>query len=288
MNNSSFSLIHTDSNDAAFMTSATFELCRVIIDVLCLLSVVLNLSAILAVTLGVSDKRPIHKFLVSLSISEILYSILTLIQNYIFLETVHATTFSLIVLVQFHLVLLAVDQYTAVCKPLYHIAYFSPVRSNRMVACIWMIYVIIWIICVLQSLLRNQTAQFSNLFMILDAVLLNLVCLILLFLNSKIILEIRKIGIQPTQGFASRNINRKGVSTVFLIFLTYSLFHMPYICAGIVSIVKPSQYASLLVYLFFTVLNLNLVCDPLIYSFRMREVRKGYRVAFNRIKNVSN
>ena len=163
---------------------------------------------------------------------------------------------------------------------------FSPVRSNRMVACIWMIYVIIWIVCVLQSLLRNQTAQFSNLFIMLDAVLLNLVCLILLFLNSKILLEIRKIGIQPTQGFASRNINRKGVSTVFLIFLTYMLFHMPYIWTVIFSIVKPSQDAFLLVY-FFTVLSLNLVCDPLIYSFRMREVRKGYRVAFNIIKNVS-
>ena len=281
------SLLHTQnitSTDLSWEPSIMRYVCVRIAFTLCTASIIFNSSAALAVSLGVKEKRPIHKFLISLSASETMYATSLFFEsdNLITLATTLQVTSML--LQQLNLVLLASDQYVAVCMPLHYNYYFSDAKANKWVVGLWCVWIVSEVTFILIYTFCNGKST-NTFFLIFDVTTLIVTCFMLLSIYGKILQVVRRIGVQPSVGISSQNVNRKGIYTVIVIFLTYALFHLPYICISLLLIGDDSTfkiYYSDALSMAFVVMCLNLICDPLTYSVRMSEIRKAYKRIFRR------
>ena len=277
----------------------------------CIGLVISSLVGILSNTLGIAslkkgivELRPVHRFLINLSITEIVVCASTwtfpvmymlpcdTVIHYIY--AVSVVIFSIGMLGQVgSLLLLAIDHYFAIMYPLKYLLFLSDRRCNILIAVQWCIAITVYTtynVCNKLSCgvyaVSTELYDFTN--YCVEASTVYLIYFALVFMSIfaiyiRVLMDIYRMVKfdQPLNNHAV--LNKKAIKTTFMILGTYFVFNVP---GYVVSVALPSLgLAEHLGPRVFALLNcftlLNCTCDPLIYSLRMRDVRRGLVTIFS-------
>ena len=189
-------------------------------------------------------------------------------------------------------VLLAINRYLAICKPFIVHEWSTPTRVRIQVVCVVMC-------CILFNIPRFFTMEikqlgiknpntgetvlyviYNSVFMTLFSVLLPLA--ILTVLNSRIVLEIRKINLRARNRIGSESVNEDNITRVMvMIILILLICHTPDSIRKIVEILVPFNKRGCHTPYYYTHLSCNLLIvlnssvNFILYYF----IRKGFRQA---------
>ena len=268
-----------------------FEVGIHILDALKGLSIILNAVALVAIVRGIVEKKPVHKFLISLCLSDMLVSFTT----FLAMKFVHMiplclsnllTVFS-VGAVQGSSVVLALDQYIAVCHPFRHVVWLTPRRTHVILTAIWVISLIHSCIYYIGAKFQDNddcltNYEYSKNWLIIWICISVVVLITLIVLNLRVVLAIRKIGTMQLGGTVNSTPSRKGFVTAAIIVGTYILFNTPVDCAYLLMYlgVLPEFQTGLIYLISLYWSMLNPLIDPFIFSVRMPEVREAYRKVY--------
>ena len=277
----------------------------------CIGLVISSLVGILSNTLGIAslkkaivELRPVHRFLINLSISEIVvcastwtFPVMYMLPCDTIIYYIHAVSvviFSIGLLGQVGcLLLLAIDHYFAIIYPLKYLLFLSERRCYILIVVQWCIAIAVHTTYVVYSILScgsypvsKEPYDFSNYCVEASAVYLiyfALVFLTIFVIYIRVLMEIYRMGkfSQPLNNHAG--LNKKAIKTTFMILGTYFVFEVP---GYVVSVALPSlgltEHLGPRVFALLTCFTqLNCTCDPLIYCLRMRDVRRGFVTIFS-------
>ena len=268
---------------------------------LCIAGAVLNIIALVAIKFAQTNtKLPKHLFLISLNLSDILISVSSAVTDVIILSDVqwcridHQMNFFIFTgyaaLVS-SLVCLGFDLYIALCFPLRYQSIMTSRRATIAIVALW-----IWSAMVASCLfpcqwlsMASSGKDFCNAPPTLCTLFLGIyvghcsicACMIIL-LYFKVFCTICRMSsvVTPYQSAATdanAKSTRKSLVTVFLIGITLAIFLLPLYFA---LLLPQSKYYGIIIDICLNWSMLNNIADPLIYSFRMSDIRKGYTKMF--------
>ena len=274
----------------------------------------MNAVAIAAIKMAIYDIRPVHYFLINLSVTDMLICVTKwprlIVYSYPSFHFDRALN-DLIVSVELTLrfmglmamLLLGIDQYVAVCHPLRYTAILTKKRIMILIVFSWFLAICIgniqYPIRVVYMLVYSEgfyddvpykeswSAQELGIY-----ICGGLLTISILFVYSRVLIEITKshrhVGPIPANvgnGSKGRQSNKKAFKTIGLVVGTYLIFHVPIYCLqGLSKNICSNIFRQLSRY-FDIWAFLNNIADPLIFSLRMRDVRQGYnKICCNRYK----
>ena len=213
----------------------------------------------------------------------------------------------------FNLLLMAFDHYLAILKPLHHDRILSKKRTRIVIIIFWILAFVIGFsdfyaeVNIISKIKKEFQSTFCEAVYITryqcEYAVFAVLCIIyptLILLYTRMCIHIRtltspgqhdQIGSESEQHFRQQKIdkrNRKAVGTTLLILGTFSVCWLPnFLFQTITSIYAEINHPitlskpvlNLLRYFdktFLILLLINCCLDPLIYSFRLREIRLGY------------
>ena len=290
--------LNSSDDGLAFLDNTFIKVAQIIMIPMTALAVIANTMAIFAIVFGVTSKRPIHRLLISISVSDSLASLAIVLVGRGYLVCEIASMFVAGgTAVELNLFFLALDQYVAVCHPFRHPAIFSPTRTNIALSYVWIASILSGLLYYLVSITSNDSSahvicigisQFERIWFFISTICIHLLVLpTFVFLYTKVFLAVRNIDKVPTQTRAPNIINKKGIMTTLIIASIFMMLHLPMsVLTGTVSlgIVDPSTGVKF-VFGFFLSSIMNSIVDPFVYSLRFPDVREGYRrVCFPRYR----
>ena len=268
------------------------------------LVILLNSVAIAALRIAIKDMQPVHYFLLNLGITNIglpLTSLAVLLLRTCRLRHISEAfdvTFNLVA--EANLLLLAIDLYVALCHPLRHLSLLTTKRVKWMIIVTWITavvfgtskisYALIYAMSFGKDICHCLVLQRSQSVLVIMCgvhVILTFALVLLTYLRIIWMLAKRNRTVYTEEQEASNRTtkNKKAFITIGAILGTYLLFYIP------VRVAVPLMYSSTLgKSTMYSVARLaimwsliNGICDPLIYSLRMREIRKGYTEIYRKI-----
>ena len=280
----------------------------------CIGLVISSLVGILSNTLGIAslkkaivELRPVHHFLINLSITEIVlcastwtFPVMYMLQCdtvIYYIYEVSTVIFGIGMLGQVgSLLLLAIDHYFAIIYPLKYLLFLSKRCCYILIAVQWCIAIAVYTIYIVYNILScgfypvsNGPYDFSNYCVEASAVYLIYFALVFMSIFAiyiRVLMEIYRMAKfdQPLNNHAG--LNKKAIKTTFIILGTYFVFNVPgYVVSVVLSSLGLTEHLGPRV---FALLNcftlLNCTCDPLIYCLRMRDVRRGCVTIYSEFK----
>ena len=259
-----------------------------------------NIMALSAIHFAIKELTPKHVFLSSLSISDsliaVVISLFSLLKPgmdedcapalMIFGGMVSAMYFVVIG----NLTLLAFDLYVAICKPLYYEMILTPRRTKGMIVAIWGIALVIgysplWGRGVFLGTLKTGfcsdpvISAAKRIWRISMCVFCGCSGLASLIFYAKVLREVLGIKerVEPNSAhLGSQQKHKKAIKTILLVTGTMLLFMLPAFSINLLLDKKSIEYmVSRPITITWSLLNC--IADPLIYSFRMGEIRAGYK-----------
>ena len=269
---------------------------------LCIAGAVLNIIALVAIKYAQTNtKLPKHLFLISLNLSDILISVSSAVADVLILSDVHWCsiidhmhffTFAGYAALASSLVCLGFDLYIALCFSLRYQSIMTSRRATIAIVALW-----IWSAMVSTCLfacqwlsMASSGKDFCNAPPTLCTLFLGIygghcfICTCLIsFFHLKVLCTIRRMSstVTPYQSAAAdanAKSTRKSLVTVFLIGFTLAMFLLP---SYVALLLPQSKYYGLILDICVNWSMLNNIADPLIYSFRMSDIRKGYTKMFS-------
>ena len=267
------------------------------LEIIAMAGIISNVLGVIALKMMHEEFRPVHRFLVNLSIVDIVTCISTSgITPYHFwpcskvIQTIHfisKNVFNTCLLSQAgSLLILALDHYFAIVTPLR----YCLILNKR---CCFMLITIQWIgttaitsASIACTLLLSQQDGLYDIAVYCEAVRIvhflyfGLVLGSMTLIYIRVLFEIKKITDRNLIGASTLRHNAKAIKTTFLILGTYFAFVIP----TLVTKAMNTAFIPIIRIIFLCWLLMNSICDPFIYSLRMRDVRQGYRIMLNRCK----
>ena len=253
-------------------------------------SVIVNTMAIIAIVVGVPAKRPVHKLLISVSLSDCLLSLaIVLVGRRVLVCEIAGVCVVGGTAAELTLFMLALDQYVAICHPFRHPIIFSPTRTHILIGYLWTNSLVSGLVYYIVSITSNERSdniicigisQFERIWFFISSICLHLILLpIFAFLYTRVFLEVRKIDKVPNRSRSTPLINIKGMLTTLIIAGIFMMMFLPMsILTGIVSLgILDRLTATRFVFGFFLSAILNSIFDPFLYTLRLPDVREGYR-----------
>ena len=271
---------------------------------------ILNILSIAAVILSTGELVAQQYFLINLSIGDILMALVSLPKlvalhlNYdscglffvknTLLATVHIAS-------EMALLLLGLDLYIMLYHPLKHKILLNPVRARLLCVGGWLVGALIGcghlVTTVITSLVEDKdicdvdlsTASLHKSALV-GCFYVPVAVFSMLLLYGRIARGLsRKTGKDSFRGRSTRKTGpstkvRKAFLTIMVILVTYLCCYLPTRCIYLYAILmKNKNYNLKYIYRGLSMLAfVNGICDPLVYSLRMRNVRAGYKVMFRR------
>ena len=268
---------------------------------LCITGAVLNIIALVAMKVAkINTKLPKYLFLISLNLSDILISVSSAVADMLILSDVHWCSitdhmtfliFTGYAALVSSLVCLGFDLYIALCFPLRYQSIMTSRRATIAIVALW-----IWsamvaschFACQWLSMASsgkdfcNAPSTICTLFLGIYGGYCSLCNCLVFFLHLKVLCTIRRMSSVVTPCLsaaadANAKSTRKSLVTVFLIGITLAIFLLPLYFA---LLLPQSKYYGLILDICLNWSILNNIADPLIYSFRMSDIRKGYTKMF--------
>ena len=263
--------------------------------------IVSNILGILAMKMAHLDIRPVHYFLINLSLVDITIciSIGGLLVHYLLpwspvlysITFVFQTAYTTTLLSQAGcLLILALDHYFAIVYPLRHYLILNKRCCCILITIQWSMAIAInsaSVACVLRTPPEEGPYEIGDkckVEMFLYFLYFGLVILGMTIIYIRVLFEIRRMTNRNLSGANISGHNKKAIKTTFVILGTYVVAMSPQIVAFLISHnADPELQIGLYIFLNCWLL-LNCICDPLVYSLRMRNVREGYLKMFEGCK----
>ena len=272
--------------------------------VLGLVGASLNLLALMALRLGINDLQPKHRFLITLSISDILMALSFVLIRLLTLGTVtvcnvtallHCFLFIGFASLTSSLVCLGCDLFMAICKALRYEALMTKRRITIAILVMWSWSITIGvshILCRMPDMAQRNKgfcearAEMCPHFLTIFLGHCGLCAFAIVILYGRVLWEVWHMAkmVQPSHGQSVQDNTKsakKAITTILLIVCTLGIFLLP------------AYFATFLGQEFDTIRRisvnwsmLNSIADPLIYSVRMSELRAGYRKIFSLCKRT--
>ena len=285
VSNHTGSIHPTDETGMAMITFVGMEL-------IATAGITTNILALVALKMAHVEVRPVHRFLINLSITDIVICVSTcgLLASY-FLENNEANIMNFICFSLFgtglgnqagSLFILALDHYFAIVYPLRYCLILSKKCCFILIGLSWIIAFCIHLVSIIcrSTVIENSRHVICKAATIIRYLYTVVVLLGMAVIYIRVLFEIRKITNQNLPGANISGQNKKAIRTTFMIVGTYFAFVCPHMIA---ESLLPSSSSSIIPILISWML-LNCSCDPLIYSLRMSDVREGYRKIIARCK----
>ena len=282
---------YTNATVLSELNSTVVQVIQTVLLIECMVSISANLMAIIVIASQVAHKKPVHKFLMSISVSDCLVSVaLVCMGRGVMICEVASLCYFAGSAVEANLAIIAVDQYAAICHPLRHRKLFSARRSNVVLVILWSFCALYGLSYYMVSVYTRETrdsdlicigmSRFEKIWLfitgcIFHGIYLPLFCV----LYCKMLVKIREVGKVPACASSKTRVNRKGIITTLFIAATYLSMNLPLgIAIGAISIGDPEPALKIkIIFSFFVVMGINSISDPFIYSLRMKDVREGYK-----------
>ena len=274
--------------------------------VFCIIAVLCNVLAITAMRIGVKELRAKHRFVISLNIAEMLIALTKLIMGLIQLyktrlcgvgDSLTGLLYVGISAMGSSLVCVGFDLYVALCYSLRYGELISPKRVNILLFIAWLSSVLCgvsYFLCPLQRMVVLETdfctatSGMCRLYVGIFGTYMTLCLASLVFFHLKVMWAIRRMSklIQPFstvpaldrsgEQSANSKSTKRAILTIWMVTFTMFIFLMPGYVISLTTLER-TRYDNLKIYIATVWSTLNCVSDPLIYSFRMSELRIGYK-----------
>ena len=281
----------------------------------CIIAVLFNVLALIAMRIGVKELRAKHRFVISLNVAEMLVALTMLIMGLIELykarlygvdDIVTGLMYVGISAMGGSIVCAGFDLYIALCYSLRYGELMTPKRVNILLFIAWLSSVLCgmsYFLCPLQRIVKLDT-DFCNtksgkclLFVGIFGTY-NTVCFaFLFFFHLKVTWSIRRMSklIQPLntvagsgrsgEQSANSESTKRAILTIWMVTLTMLLFLIPGYVVSLTTM-GSSRYDNLKLYIATIWATFNCIADPIIYSCRMSELRSGYKKMFAFMKRT--
>ena len=322
MSNYTTSELNTPETVAERAREIFSEPVNIIIIVLSLLGLVANLSSIVA-TLHIPNRQTTHsKLIISLSIADICTS-LSVFLHVIgkVTEPLHMTEFCVeeanqgflnfaLLASLINLLLMGIDHYIAIMKPLHNHLIMSTLNANIIVLSIWIISTIGGFLDIIIGAILNTgkdgdlclqayTDHFDAQIFVLGLVLLEMVALIYIYFRIFLKIKARQLHTlqqdtqRPRRRTADGLHNKKAIVTTILIVGTFMACWIPNSIFQITMLVllhkHPEIFLNLLDHyllihnILWIMMLSNSLLDPFIYALRLPAVQQGYKCVLRKL-----
>ena len=291
---------HTGSihpTDESSMMMITF----VVLELIATAGITTNILALVALKMAHLELRPVHRFLINLSITDIVVCASTggLMASYFlqsreakfYMYSICMALFAIGLLSQAgSLLILAFDHYFAIVYPLRYCLILSKKCCFIIIGLSWLIALCIHLVSIIcQSMVisgknTELVRRICKVAVIIHYLYFGLVLLGMAIVYIRVLYEIRKMTNRNLSGANVSGQNKKAIRTTFMIVGTYFAFVCPQLIAAFLLPSSNLMMPSIIDTLLTSWMLLNCSCDPLIYSLRMGDVREGYRKMVARCK----
>ena len=261
---------------------------------LCLTATILNSITIQAIRRTSSLPKPLKVFHLSLAVSDLCVGLIVhplyvalmiaMSQNSTTIENTYiafAVTSNFLFYASFLSVLaLTVDRFLAIT---FHLRYQEIVTHNRAIYVVILLFLVSAFLSATAGLwlMREQITRALNIHEVCE-----ILCLIIIaILYCKIYLTVRRhrkqiqvLQVREQKGRERSNVTRrfKLAGSTFCVYLVFVVCYLPHICITIVLINSgPSKTICHFKYYFWTLVLLNSSLNPLIYCWKMRDIRQS-------------
>ena len=276
----------------------------------CIASVitVINVVSIFAIRLMPSEFTSWHRLVLSLAVSDMLIGLSSVLEcilniaisttkNHCEKETIFLISLSLfefaILTSMMNMLALTVEQFISIFWPLHKILILTSFRMKLVIVFIWLIPFILTFGMYGVSLYPILTgdyefceviSNYKEVFFMITFVLKCSLCVLTVALYLIILCKVNTLrapSIAPgSSSSRAPGLKVKAVITSFLLIGTSLLFFIPFL------VVVSYPHSALALSLSFWWGMLNSIANPMIYGYRVRDIREGYYVLFSKMKKV--
>ena len=257
-----------------------------------------NILALVALKMAHVEVRPVHRFLINLSITDIVICSSTggLMASYFWRNHEAKLPLYIICLALFvtgllsqagSLFILALDHYFAIVYPLRYCLILSQKCCYILIGLSWLLAFCIHLVSIVCQTIAGNTKHVTGICegaMIIHFLYIGLILLGMAVIYIRVLFEIRKMTHRNLSGANVSWQNKKAIKTTFMIVGTYFAFVCPQLIASFLDPSNNPVIPSIMNTILTSWMLLNCSCDPLIYSLRMSDVRVGYRKMIARCK----
>lgn len=304
-----FTLYSTSTKSVAEKASEIFTLAGVLSYIFIVLGVTANLMSILA-TLHINHKPTMHtKLIINLGISDALVNITTFVHDMLYiysdgpcvsvLKKILLTTALIMTLI--NLFAMAMDHYVAILHPFCYQRCTTSRMSTMCIVCIWILSVACGLVDIFVALGKGNSTDVDFCIVIItdefepEMILIGVTFIVLLFITVfylKIYFAVSKLINHDRMQYPSAMHSSKKLVTTFLIIITFVIFWLPLSIFKVTLVLllryspnyKPNMDILYPIHEYlFILLQVNTLCDPIIYAFRLKEVQGGYKRLFYKL-----
>ena len=312
VSNSCVNISNVNRNETDF-NATLYDIYNAITLIICLFGFIVNILNIIAI-LNAPGKLTSHsKLVISLAVSDIcvvLPSLLTQISMATLLVgdvnlscyyhvVVHKYIEPGVVLVSLlNLLMLGIDHYIAIVKPLHYDRILSTKRLSACVAFIWIFSFVVSVIETIYKIIsyfKSNEDQFC-LYMMLEYLprfpylLVIPVFIVLVIIYTRIYVAYTKYVTRRQIFHPDDQHNNKAIVTTLLIIITFMIGWVP---VSVMTIISTIYYTGVRMifndWLWFilvmcgNLILLNSSCDALIYAWRLEVVKQGYKIVLTKL-----
>ncbi|XP_045202073.2 melanocortin receptor 5-like [Mercenaria mercenaria] len=290
----------SDYNDYIYEVSYYFN----IIDIVFSLSgVILNIFMIFVLLLLKGSLKTHLKFVLSLAISDLLIALLLFASLFyhfpiglkpFIIQTAPSflskTFLSLYLMAQYAglgtMLAISVDILIKIRKPLRYKFLMSKRRGNIIIICLWFVTPAAFILisfCLLAFMLNQRVDPLAVLIgaSVLFFALCVLFFVVFIILYIVIICSIRNFA--NKYSFRRRTSIKKAAVTFLFVLLTYFICLLPIVWLLIPFLISKDSYPYLSVRIVSSLYIVNTICDPIIYTLRIPEIKEKYWTIYRKM-----
>ena len=284
------------NNTTAVQTELTkaFLAGEIFLNILQAISSSINVSAIHTIYYHIHEKRPLHKLLICLSSANYIFSLSAFVAVHIHHFIMDSIHFCAEAIVSASIIMIAIDQYIAIIYPLRHIVILSHYRTKVIIIVIHATGILFGVVHFISRHFELSVSHCDDFGLTLTSLILPMVIsisklIVIGYTYIKVALEIRKISVLPAgQGTSTRS-KRKGFHTALLIIGSNLVFNVPFWCSSMIHYFGgiSCKIDGVLYLATYYWRMISPIVDPLIFSFRMPDIREAYRKSRQKSKTCA-
>lgn len=309
VNTTAFTLHSTSTRSVAEKASEIFTLAGVLSYIFIVLGVTANLMSVLA-TLHITNKPTMHtKLIINLGISDALVNITIFVHDMLYIYT-DGPCINLIkkillatalIMTLINLFAMAMDHYVAILHPFCYQRCTTSRMSTMCIVCIWILSITCGLLDIFVALGKGSSTDVDFCTVIIndefepEMILIGVIFVVLLFIMGfylRIYLAVSRVISNDRAHYPSTMHSSKKLLTTFLIIITFAIFWLPLSIFKVTLVLlmkyspnyRPNRQILYRVHEYlFILFQVNTLCDPIIYAFRLKEVQGGYKRLFYKL-----